>query len=211
MDERHPQYPVNLNVAGWRCLVVGGGTVATGKLAELRLCGAEVEVVAPEVQAGIAEMDGVTVHLRNYRPGEAAGYRIVVTATDSPAVNRAVFEDAAAAGVLVNSADDPANCTFTLPARVRRGDLLVALSTGGRSPALASWMRARFEEELGDEYAQLLEVLGEERDELMASGRKVDPAGWQTALDSGMLELIRAGRISEAKERLRACLSSQSD
>ena len=89
--------------------------------------------------------------------------------------------------------------------------LMVTFSTAGRSPGYSAWLRARFEAELGDEYAQLLEVAAEAREELAGAGEKVSPAGWQSALDSGMLELIREGRISEAKERLRACLSSQSD
>ena len=211
MDERQPQYPINLNLAGWRCLVVGGGKVATGKVAELLRCGARIDVVAPDVVSELAELDGVSVQRRPYQSGEASEYRLVIAATDSSEVNRAVFLEADRAGVLVNSADDPGHCTFTLPARVRRGDLLVTVSTTGRSPAMAAWMRAQFEAQLGDEYAELLEILAETRAALALEDRKVEPSGWQSALDSGMLELIREGRISEAKERLRACLSSQSD
>jgi precorrin-2 dehydrogenase/sirohydrochlorin ferrochelatase len=210
MDDRAAQYPVNLNIAGWRCLLVGGGPVAAGKLEELLRCGAVVEVVAPAVVSAI-EASAAIVRRRPYEPGEAAGYRLVVTATDSAEVNRRVFEDADAAGVLVNSADDPENCSFTLPSRVRRGDLLVTFSTSGRSPAMAAWLRAKFDAEMGPEYGELLDVLATERTLLAQSGRKVVAAGWQSALDSGMLELIREGRTAEAKERLRACLSSQSD
>ena len=207
MAEPDDQYPVNLNIGGWRCLVVGGGQVAVGKVAELVACGARVDVVAPEVDPAIEDAGGVEIFHRPYRAGEAADYRLVVTATDSSDVNRAVFVDAEEAGVLVNSADDPPNCTFTLPARVRRGDLLVTVSTSGKSPALASWMRRQFEDQLGPEYTELLDILAEARADLVASGRKVEASGWQLALDSGMLELIREGRTTEAKERLRACLS----
>lgn len=209
--DRALQYPVNLNVAGWPCLVVGGGAVGAEKAAELLRCGALVDVVAPEIGPGVEALAGATLHRRRYESGEAAGYRICVAATDSPEVNAEVFRDADTSGVLVNAADDPPNCSFTLPARVRRGDLLVTVSTAGRSPALSGWLRRQMEEQLGEEYAILLEIVAAARDDLRASGKKVSAAGWQTALDSGMLELIREDRTSEAKERLRACLSSQSD
>jgi precorrin-2 dehydrogenase/sirohydrochlorin ferrochelatase len=131
-------------------------------------------------------------------------------ATDDPAVNHAVFADGEAAGVWVNSADDPANCAFTLPARIRRGDLLVTVSTGGTSPALASWLRGRLDADLGPEFATLLDILSEERNALKAAGRSTEGLDWQSALESGMLDLVREGRLAEAKERLQACLSSSS-
>src|SRR5687768_11763743 len=132
-------YPVNLVVEGRAVLVVGGGRVALGKVTGLLEGGASITVVAPAVVDEIVAL-GVDVQRRRYEPGEAAAYRLVVTATDDPAVNQQVFDDAEAAGVWVNSADDPERCSFTLPSRVRRGDLVVAVSTGGRSPALASWL-----------------------------------------------------------------------
>ena len=95
-------------------------------------------------------------------------------------------------------------------AKVRRGDILVAVSTGGRSPALATWMRRRFEAELGPEYETLLDLLAEERETVLSEGRSSEALDWQGALDSGMLDLIRDGRVTEAKERLQACLSSSS-
>jgi precorrin-2 dehydrogenase/sirohydrochlorin ferrochelatase len=205
-----PSYPVNLLVAGKPCLVVGGGTVALDKVDGLLDAEADVTVVAPEIVPELATRP-VTVEQRPYRSGEAAGYRLVVVATDDPAVNTEVAADADAAGVWVNAADDVANCTFTLPARVRRGDLLLTVSTDGRSPALASWTRKRLEAEFGPEWATLLDLLADARDELRAAGRSPLGADWSAALDSGMLELVREGRIAEAKERLQACLSSSSD
>lgn len=210
MAAEHPAYPVNLVVSGRPVLVVGGGAVAAGKVAELVACGALVDVVAPDVRPEVAGAGVRTVHRRPYRSGDVAGYRLVVTATDDPEVNRRVHLDAEAAGVWVNSADDPANCSFTLPARVRRGALLLTVSTAGRSPALAVWLRRRLEAEIGPEYEVLLDLLAEARDAIRASGRSTEGLDWQSALDSGMLDLVREGNLAEAKERLEACLSSSS-
>lgn len=206
-------YPVNLRVAGRSCLVVGAGRVAADKVAGLIECGAAVRVVAPEAGAALTEMlaagdPRLTWDQRPYRQGDVDGQLLVITATADPEVNHAVFLDARRAGVLVNSADDPANCSFILPSRVRQGRLLVTFATGGHSPALATWLRRRFEAEFGPEYDTLIDVLADERASIRSSGRSTEGLDWQSALDSGMLELIREGRIAEAKERLQACLSS---
>ncbi len=201
------QYPVNLNVEGRPCLVVGGGTVARRKVEGLLVCGAAVTVIAPVVDASLAALP-VQVERRDYRRGEAGRYRLVITATGDPSVNQAVHEDAEAAGVLVNAADDPARCTFTLPAVARRGPLLVTVSTSGTSPALAAWLRDRFASELGEEYEVLLRLLSEARVTIQRSGRPTDGVDWPSVLDSHMLDLIRAGDIGKAREHLEACLSS---
>jgi len=206
-----PLYPVNLVVAGRRCLVVGGGRVAAQKATELVACGAEVHVVAPRIDPATAAIEGVVCHARVYERGEVEGYRLAITATDDPDVNERVYLDGEAAGVWVNSADDPANCAFTLPSRVRQGPLLVTFSTGGNSPALATWLRRRFSEEIGPEYLTLMGLLAEERSRLQREGVPTESLDWQGALDSGMLDLVREGRLAEAKERLQACLSSSSD
>jgi precorrin-2 dehydrogenase/sirohydrochlorin ferrochelatase len=132
----------------------------------------------------------------------------VIAATDDAEVNAAVFEDAEAAGVWVNGADDPAHCSFTLPSVVRRGALQLTVSTGGRSPALARWLRERLESEIGPEYEVLLDLLADERQSIRAAGRSTEDLDWRAALDSDMLALIRSGDVPQAKERLRTCLSS---
>ncbi len=219
MPVDEPLYPVNLRVAGRHCLVVGGGRVAADKVAGLLECDALVHVVAPALGELLAEMvaaevaapeggDRLTWDQRPYRAGDLDGRMLVITATDAPETNHQVFLDAQRAGVLVNSADDPANCSFTLPSRVRRGRLLVTFSTGGHSPALSTWLRRRFESEFGPEYDTLIDVLADARQSIRAEGRSTEGLDWQEALDSGMLELIREGRVAEAKERLQACLSS---
>ena len=205
------QYPVNLELQGRPCLVVGGGEVALRKVEGLVAAGGTVTVVAPEVDERLRTLDGVTVEQREYRPGEVGGYRLAIAATDQPGVNAMVFADGEAAGVWVNGADDPTNCSFTLPAVVRRGPVMVTVSTSGRSPALARWLRQRLEDEIGPEFEVLAELLSSERDQLKAEGRSTEGPGWQLALDSGMLGLIRTGDLTSARERLQACLSSSSD
>ncbi len=205
-----PPYPVNLVVEGRSCLVVGGGEIAARKVAGLVACGARVHVVGPRVGEAVRAQAGVTWEERPYRRGDLDGRRLVIAATDDPEVNGAVYADAEAAGIWVNGADDPEHCSFTLPSVIRRGSLLVTVSTGGRSPALARWLRERLEEEIGPEYEVLLDLLAEERETIKASGRSTEGLDWQSALDSDMLGLIRSGDVMHARERLQTCLSSSS-
>ena len=222
MPVDEPLYPVNLLLSGRSCLVVGGGRVAVGKVRGLVEAGARVTVVAPDIDEGIAAMAAegadegaaggtVVVEQRPYRRGEVARHRFVVAATGDPEVNQQVYDDGEAAGVWVNSADDPERCSAILPARVRQGRLTVTVSTAGHSPAVASWLRARLANELGPEYDQLIGLLSEAREEVRARGHSTELLDWRAALDSGILDLVRAGRLEDAKERLRACLSSSSD
>jgi siroheme synthase-like protein len=204
-------YPVNLIVAGRRCVVVGAGRIAARKIEALLAAGADVHVVAPRpgVQVRAWRDDRrVTVDERDFEPSDLDDAWLATAATDDPGVNRAVFEAGAERHVWVNSADDPDNCSFTLMSVIRRGDLVVTVGTGGRSPALAAWLKERIAAELGPEYETLLELLSEAREAMRADGRSTEDADWKRALDSGMLDLVRAGRIDEAKELLRSCLSS---
>lgn len=208
---RAPQYPVNLDLVDVPCLVVGGGPVAARKVAGLLDSGAAVTVVAPAALASIADDERVRWHQREYRRGEVASYRLAVTATGVPEIDAQVAKDARAAGVPINAADDPANCTFTLPAIVRRGDVQVTVSTGGRSPALASWLRTRIESGLDDAVLDVLELLAEERSALQRAGIATEAPGWRRALDSGLAQLVKDGRVDEARQLLRNQLSFDID
>jgi precorrin-2 dehydrogenase/sirohydrochlorin ferrochelatase len=199
-------YPVNLILDGRPVLVVGGGAVAARKLPALLECGAEVHVVAPAIRDEIKSRPGVTWDERRYEPGDVAGYRLVVAAVDDPAVSRAVRDEAEAEGVWVNSADDPTNCTFTLPSVLRRGPITVAVSTGGHSPGLAAWLRRELEADIGPEYEVLLDLLAEARGRVQREGRSTEDVDWRNALDSGILDMIKAGRVAEARERLQSWL-----
>ena len=206
-----PSYPVNLVLDGRPCLVVGGGTIAARKVEGLRACGARVHVIAPEICDEIRGWPDVTSEQRPFRPGDLTGHWLVVAATDDRRVNGEVYREGERTHVWVNGADDPEHCSFTLPSVLRRGPLVVSVSTSGRSPALAGWLRRRLEAEIGPEYEVLVELLSSEREVLRAEGRSTEGLDWQKALDSEMLDLIRTGDLSSARERLQTCLSSSSD
>lgn len=199
-------YPVSLVVAGKRCVVVGGGSVAARKVAALVEAGAEVSVIAPVICEEIRALPVERVE-RPYRRGDLDLAWLAIAATDNTEVNRQVSADGHAARVWVNAADDPEACAFTLPAVLRRGPVTAAVSTGGHSPALAGWLRDQIAAQMGPEIGLLAELLSEARDELQAAGRSTEGLDWRRALDSDMLDLIRSGRMAQARERLQACLS----
>jgi siroheme synthase-like protein len=207
-------YPVNLLVAGRRCVVVGAGRVAARKIAALLDAGAAVHVIAPDVAPEVRawrDAGRLTLDERPFRAADLDGAWLATAATPDPAVNAAVHEAGETRRVFVNAADDPAHCSFTLMSVVRQGDLVVTVGTGGRSPALATYLKDHVATEMGPEWGVLLDLLAEEREALRAAGTATETVDWRRALDSGMLDLIRTGRVAQAKELLRACLSSSSD
>jgi precorrin-2 dehydrogenase / sirohydrochlorin ferrochelatase len=201
--------PVNLLLRGRRVVVVGAGRIAARKIEPLLDLGAVVTVVAPRVGDEVrtwADEGRLELIERPFAAGDLEHAWAAFTATDDPAVNEAVAAEAEAERVWVNSADDPANCSFTLMSVIRRSDLVVAVGTGGRSPALAAHVRRQLAEEFGPEYETLLDLLADAREALRAAGRSTEDADWQQAFDSGIVDLVRAGRVAEAKELLRSCL-----
>ncbi len=178
-----PGLPVTLVLGGRSCLVVGGGAVAARKARTLLAAEAVVTMVAPAFGAA-AEALAVRRERREYHPGEAGAYHLVVAATGIPEVDGAVFADADAAQVLVNAADDPDHCSFILPAVHRAGAVSVAVSTDGRSPALASWLRDRIGAGMGDEVASLAEHLGSARQALRAAGASTEGRDWRGLIEA---------------------------
>ena len=183
--------------------MVGGGPVAARKIEGLRAAGALVTVVAPSAVDEIVEATDVSWHEREYVRGEAASYALVITATDDADVNARVFRDAEAAGIFVNSADDPQNCTFTLPSVARQGPLQISVATDGRSPAIAAWLRRRIEARLVPELEQLVELAAEVRAELRDTVGTAEVPGWDAALDAALAQL-RAADVDHARDALRA-------
>ncbi len=196
-------YPVFLDLARKRCLVVGGGQVALRKVSALLESGADVQVISPEACVGLLQLaDAGQVKLvrRQYREGDLEGVFLAVAATDDPGINKMVSAEARSRRCLVNVVDDPANSDFIVPSCLRRGDITVAVSTGGASPALARKLRTRLEGELGEEYALLAGLVGGVRGELLRQGIHVDAARWQEALDlDRLLVLLKNGESEKAR------------
>jgi uroporphyrin-III C-methyltransferase / precorrin-2 dehydrogenase / sirohydrochlorin ferrochelatase len=159
-------FPMFLKLEGRRCLVVGAGAVARPRIESLLRAAAVVVVIAPEAQPEIAELaraGTIEWRKREFSPDDLAGIFLVVAATDRKAVNHAVAEAARARGILINSVDDPPDCDFYYPSVVERGDLQVAISTGGKSPALAQQLREELGALLPEDLGPWLEALGERR------------------------------------------------
>ena len=199
-------YPVYLDLRARPVLVVGAGVVAARKIERLVSAGAAVTVVAPAAITQVAERDDVQWHRRPYEQGEVEDYRLAFTCTGVPEVDAQVFADGEASGIWVNSADDVDHCSFILPAVARRGPLSVAVSTEGTSPALASWLRRRFQHELDNGTTELARLLAAARAELRAAKGTTEHPGWQEALDDGLLDAVRAGNSARARRRLRDAL-----
>ncbi len=197
-DSAAPLFHLALRLDGEACLVVGAGPIGARKAASLLECGAIVTVVAP-VACNQAGQLPVRLERRRYRAGEAADYRLVVTATGDPEVDRAVYLDARRAGVLVNAADDPASCSFLMPAVLRAGDVSVAVSTAGVSPWLAGWVRRRIGEVVGPEVGTLAEVVGGARAAVRASGRSTEGLDWAGLVEGTLWPLVEQGEDSLAR------------
>lgn len=194
-------YPVYLNLAGKRCVILGGGTIAQGKLAALRDAGARITVISPQVTDGIkraAQRGHIAWQQREYAPGDLDGAFIAVAATNVWHVNRRIYEEAEARGVLLNVVDDPDQCTFIAPSIVRRDPITLAISTGGASPALARKMRETLSEARVLQWADLADVLARARRVIKERRTVIDPTRWQCVITEELLELARAGRENEA-------------
>jgi precorrin-2 dehydrogenase/sirohydrochlorin ferrochelatase len=202
-------YPLFLDISRRKCVVIGGGNVSERKVARLLACGARVEVVGKALTPKLAELKvrGIIVHHEaDYDEDQINGAFLVIGATDSAAVNDRIAQDARIRGILVNIVDDPARCDFILPSIVERGDLAIAVSTGGRSPALAKKLRAELESAYGPEYAVLVKILGELREKAIAKGR---PSAenrelFAAVVYSDILDHIRAKQWKHAGELIQA-------
>ncbi len=191
-------YLVNLNLKGRRAVVVGGGSVALRKVGGLLAAEARVTVVAESPHHEIrllAAAGRLRLEARPYAEGDLEGAFLAVAATDDEEVNARVSAEAGRRGILVNVADRPALCTFTLPAVVRRGDLTLGVATDGRCPALSRALREEIERAYGEEYGELTSLLGDLRDRLLAEDRPYEAV--QRAIEAvyrgGALRLLAAG------------------
>ena len=204
-------YPVFLDLTDRPVLVVGGGPVAEGKVEGLLAASANVTVVSPTVTprlAGWVAAGRIEYLPRPYQDGDVAGRRLALVATDDSAVSGAVAAEGRERGIWVNAADEPARCDFILPAVIRRGRLVVAVSTGGASPAAARAIREELEGYLTEDHATLVEMAAEARDDLRRRAVTAGPARWRSALDGGLRRLIADKRYRQARARLARDLES---
>jgi precorrin-2 dehydrogenase/sirohydrochlorin ferrochelatase len=209
-------YPLHLNLRNRLCLLVGGGRVAARKAAGLRAAGADITLVSPEATPALQKMAKKgEIEWRRERYGTAHldGVFLVLACTDNRAVNAAVTREASARNLLALCADDPGAGSFVSPATVRRGDLLLTVSTGGAGPTLAAVVRERLEAEFGPEWAALTALIGAMREIVKTNP---DEAGRRAAVkrvldDAEVHELLAAGKRLEAETRIRQCLSSSSE
>ncbi len=189
-------YPVFLNLTCKKCLVVGGGTVAERKVLKLLECGARITVVATELNDSLNRMRQETLIdciFDEYRSNYVENFFLVIGATDQYDVNRRIYQDATERGILVNIVDEPEKCNFIVPAHFEQGELSIAISTAGKSPALARRIKEELAKAYGKEYEILVAVMGYIRKQVASKGRSSEENKkiFEAVLDSDLLDLIR--------------------
>jgi siroheme synthase-like protein len=206
-------YPVFLEMKDRRCVVIGGGAVSERRVEGLVAVGANVTVISPAITEGLRNMltQGAIRHVaREYRTGDRAGYDLVFVATDNSEINAAVAAEAPSLRIWLNSADDPDHCDFILPAVIRRGELVVAVSTGGVSPAATRAIREELDEYFTADYAKFVQIAGEARRELREKFVSPSADAWNRALGNDFRRLIKEGKTLQAKELLLEKLGAKS-
>ncbi len=198
-------YPVFVEMTGRRCVVIGGGAVGERKVEGLLKSGADVTLISPDLTGRLEAWarKGAIRHVsRPYRRGDLIGCELAFAATDDPVLNAAIYKDAREQKVWVNAADDPAHCDFILPAVLRGGDITMAVSTSGASPAAARVVRDELGKYLTADFGQLVQIASEVRRELRERSLQPSAESWNTALQGDLRRLIEEGKVKEAKRVL---------
>ena len=199
-------YPVFIELRDRRCLVIGGGDEAQRKVEGLLAADGRVDIISPTLTPDLQRfVDGKTIaswQQREYRDGDVEGYEVVMVATDDGEVNAQVSAEGKRRRVWVNSADDTENCDFILPAVIRKGNITLAASTSGTSPALARRLREELEAYLTEDMPALAELLAEVRNDLRSRGIKPDVQVWQDAIDEQLRVLLAQRKYRQAKARI---------
>ena len=198
-------YPVYLDLTDKRCLVVGGGTIAEEKIDKLKGFGARISVISPVLTPSLAESverGELEWHPREYQPGDLQGMFLGIAATDRREVNECIFREATELGVLLNVVDKPDQCSFIAPSVVKRGEVTLAISTGGASPALARKLREELTAAPALEWADLAGVLAEARKEVRDRRVAIDRQRWQCSMTPELLRLVQSGCYEEALDTL---------
>jgi siroheme synthase-like protein len=198
-------YPVFIDVKGRRCVVIGGGDIGQEKVEKLIDCDADVVVISPQVNAQVrqrAEAQELTWVRRAYQLGDLEAAFIAIAATDDNDVNRQIAREAGERNVLLNVVDVTHLCTFIAPSVATRGEVTIATSTGGASPALARTFREKLSTSRILEFADLAPLLADARSELRRKGAKVAPDHWQTQITEELLDLVQTGESELARRML---------
>ena len=207
-------FSICLDLSGKICIVIGGGKVAERKVQGLLACGAGVTVISPELTEALRELaaaERINLIQRPYEDGDLLGAFLVIAATDEPQVQRKVHEEAARANLLLNVADVPELCNFILPATLRRGDLAVAVSTGGKSPALARRIRERLDEIFPSEYEEYVTLLGLLRPFILQRhlSHQENKKIFQSLLHDTMIDWIRLQEWDKIKSHIEKFAGSE--
>lgn len=206
-------FPICLNLKDKRCLVIGGGLVALRKVKVLREYQLDISIVSPEIIPELMSLvDNMKIGFiqRTFRRGDLDRCGLAIAATDNRDVNLMVADEARKVRVPVNVVDDAESSDFIFPSNLRRGEITIAISTSGLSPALARKLRSRMEENFGDEYGELVRLVGDVRLEAKEAGVKIEAKLWQEALDiDSLIDLLRRGESEHAKNVLRDRLKIQ--
>ena len=197
-------YPINLDITDRECVVVGGGTVALRKIRSLLGSEARVTVISPQVVAEIEELankNKLTCCRRGYQRGDLENAFLAFAATDNPDVQKEVALEANEKGVFLNIVDDPDSCDFQIPATIRRGELLIAVSTGGNSPAISRMVRQELEDYFGLEYAALIFLFARIRERLIPgpTSSNENKKMFRELLLSNILGCVREGDWEEVE------------
>jgi siroheme synthase-like protein len=202
----NPYYPLFLNVKAMKCIVIGGGLIALRKVKDLLEHYADITVVSPYICKGIDELSAqgkIRVLKRKYQMGDLEGSYLAVVAAGDRSLNKKIVNEAKEKKVLLNIVDDPELSDFIVPSVVHRGDISIAVSTGGKSPALARKIRAGLETYFAEEYSALALLVNEVRIEMKQKGIKLSGDAWQDALDlDTMIDFLRKGERSKARSLL---------
>ena len=200
-------YPVNLDIQNRNCLVVGAGAVGTRKVMTLLNCGAVVTVVSPAVSQELLELASsraIQLKERSYQSGDLEGMFLVIGATSDGRLNRQISNDADRLNTLCNIADRPEVCNFILPSIVQRKDLVVTISTSGKSPALAKKLRKILESQFGEEYGVFLQLMGAIRKKLLSKSHAPEAHKhlFEHLIESDLLAMIRDKKNEEINSLL---------
>ena len=200
--KEHNYYPILLKLSGRKCFVIGGGRVAERKVCSLLEAGGSISVIAPSITDHLSDLwkkEKISCINREYEKGDLKGAFLVISATDSSSVNKSVYEETRELGILADIVDEPSLCDFIVPSCIKRGPLVITVSTSGTSPALAKKIRKDLEKIYSEEYGIFASMLGSMRERiqkeiLLEEKRK---KFWETLLESNIPELLKEGKKRE--------------